>query len=603
MIAKMIARFLAVSALLAASAVVLLPQKRSGDDDVILRAMRDELDRSRELRVIGGGDDSPYFFSFDLSDVNQFQVAAVLGSSIGASRTHFRAPQIDVRVGSYDFDDTDHVFSGRYTGSRYDTSFPLDDDYMALRDALWLSTDAAYKTAVESMSRKRAALNAAAANTDKLPDFSRVDPVTSLQKITRHKIDDAAWTARTVKLSSLFGSVPDVMASGVDLQILDGVTYLLTNEGTTLRYDDSLGRLYARAEGQAPDGMLVRDAVSFQAIDLDKLPSDAEMRAGLTAVAEHIRALAHAPVGESFSGPTLFEPQAAAQLMAQLLGDNLHAPRKPLTEPGRNVNFLPSELDTKIGSRILPDWMDVVDDPTQSAWQGKPLVGFYQWDLEGVPGKPVSVVEKGVLKSFLTTRQPIKGFPTSNGHARLAGSYGARSAAISNLFIKTSQTDSVAGLKKKLIDMCKERGKPYGMLVRKLDFPFSAGRSELQALAQNASQSGGSVRPLSPPVLVYRVYADGREELVRGLRFRGVSTRSLRDILAASQETALFDYVNNGAPLALMGVGGLLSPTSVVSPALLFEEIEFEVPQDQLPKLPVVPSPSSGASNIARMND
>jgi TldD protein len=591
-------RFLALTTLLLASAALLLPQKKSNDDDVILRAMRDELERSRQLRAVGGGDYAPYFFAFGLSDVDQFQVAAVLGSPIGVSRTHFRAPQIDVRVGSYDFDDTGHIFSGRYSGGRYDTSFPLDDDYLALRDALWLSTDTAYKTAIESMSRKRAALNAAASNTDKLPDFSRVEPVKSLEKISRYKIDDAAWTARAVKLSSLFGAVPDVMASGIDLQLLDGVTWLLTNEGAVLRYGDSLARVYARAEGQAPDGMMVRDAVSFQSLAIDQLPPDSDIRAGFASVAENVHALAHAPLGESFSGPTLFEPQAAAQLLAQLLGDNLRSPRKPLAEPGRNINFLPSEFETKIGSRILPDWMDVADDPTQSAWQGKVLIGFYRWDIEGVPGQPVSVVEKGVLKNFLTTRLPVKGFAASNGHARLSGGYGARGAAISNLFVKTSQSDSLPALKKKLIDMCKERGKPYGMLVRKLDFPFSAARSELQALAQSSSQSGGSVRPLSPPVLVYRVYADGREELVRGLRFRGVSTRSLRDILGASQETALFDYVNNGAPLAPLNVGGLLAPTSVISPALLFEEIEFELPQDQFPKLPVVSSPSDLAKML-----
>ena len=589
----MIARCLAVLTLLAASAAVLLPQKPPADD-VILRAMHDELERSVALRVVGGGDDAPYFFSYDLTDTMQFSVAAVLGSPISISRVRFRAPQIDVRVGSYDFDDTGHIFSGRYTGARYDTSFPLDDDYPTLRDALWLATDTAYKTAVESMSRKRAALNSAAAQTEKIPDFSRVEPVNNLAKVTRHKIDDAAWSGRAVKLSALFSSVPEVMASGVDAMILDGITYLVTNEGTSLRYDDSLARMYARAEGQAPDGMVVRDAVSFQALDPDKLPSEAEMRKAFTGVAENVRALTHAPLGDSFSGPTLFEPGAAAQLLAQLLGDNLRSPRKPLAEPGRNINFIPSELETKIGSRILPDWMDVVDDPTQIVWQGKPLIGFYQFDLEGVPGKPVPVVEKGVLKSFLTTRQPIKSSGVSNGHARLGGNYGARSGAIANLFIKTSQSEPLPALKQKLINMCKERNKPYGMLVRKLDYPFSAGRNELQALAQSGAQSGGSVRPVSPPVLVYRVYADGREELVRGLRFRGVSTRSLRDVLAASKETVLFDYINNGAPLAILGGGGLLAPTSIVSPALLFEEIEFEVPQEQLPKLPIVPQPAAG---------
>ena len=179
----------------------------------------------------------------------------------------------------------------------------------------------------------------------------------------------------------------------------------------------------------------------------------------------------------------------------------------------------------------------MTDDATQSTYNGKPLLGFYPFDMEGVPPKPVSVVEKGVLKSFLTTRQPIRGFPTSNGHARLPGSYGAYSAAIGNLFVKSSETTPLADLKKRLIDLTKMRGKPYGMLVRKLDYPYSAGGAELQSLAQASAQSGGSARPVSPPLLIYRVYPDGREELVRGLRFRGLTSRTLRDILAASSET------------------------------------------------------------------
>jgi hypothetical protein len=289
----------------------------------------------------------------------------------------------------------------------------------------------------------------------------------------------------------------------------------------------------------------------------------------------------------------LFEPAAAAQLFAQLLGDNLWMPRKPLAEPGRSVNFLPSELESKLGSRILPEWIDVVDDPTQTAWNGKTLVGHELYDMEGVPQQAVSVVEKGVLKNFLTTRQPIRGSSKSNGHARLPGSYGADRAAITNLIVKSSQASPLADLKKKMIDMCKERGKPYGMLVRKLDYPFSASASDLRSLASGSTQSGGSARPLSPPVLVYRVYADGREELVRGLRFRGVSSRALRDVLAASQESALFDFVDNAAPLAFLGAGGFLAPTAVVAPGLLFDEMEFESPQDQLAKPPIVPPPTA----------
>jgi TldD protein len=572
------------------------PAQASTDDDPILRAMRDELARSNELRVVGGADEAPYYISYTLSDAESFRVSASMGAPIGVSENHFRAPLIEVRVGSYDLDHTGHIFSGIYTGSRFDGEWPLDDNYATLREGFWLSTDRAYKTALESMARKRAALSSSNASTEKLADFSKAEPVRSIAKITRKKIDQSLWTARTVKLSAIFNAYPDVLASVVEFQDLPATTYLMNSEGTTLRYDDSGVSLYTTAEGQAPDGMLLHDAATFQAFQPEQLPPESDVQKAFAAVAENIRALVHAPAGEEFSGPTLFEPQAAAQLLAQLLGDNLRVPRKPLADPGRPVNFVASELETKLGSRVLPDWIDIVDDPTQTAWHGKPLAGYYAFDLEGVPGKAVPVVEKGVLKNFLTTRQPIRGFASSNGHARLQGRFGARSAAISNLFVNATGTVPLADLKKKLMDLCKDRGKPYGMLVRKLDYPFSSGRSELQSLASAGAQSGGSVQPLSPPVLVYRVYADGREELVRGLRFRGVSTRSLRDILGASQETALFEYINNAAPLAMLGAGGYMAPTSVVAPAMLFDEIEFELPRDQLPKPPVVPPPDRGTA-------
>jgi hypothetical protein len=579
----------------AVAALLLLPQsgvaQSPTDDDVALKAMRAEMERSRELRTVGG-QDLPYFFSYDLTDSENLHISASMGSIVNVQSAHAKIPSIEVRVGGYDFDNTGHIFSGAYSGTRYDGSWPLDDNYEALRDAFWLGTDRAYKAALESMGRKRASLNSAAAQSEKLADYSKADPVMSLQKVAHKKADEPAWTGRAARLSSVFNSYPEVLSSQVEFESVDGITELLNSEGTAIRYSDKIHWLIGRAEGQAPDGMYVRDAVSMPSLDVDKLPSEADMKKALTEVAEHVRALAKAPKGETVVGAVLFEPQAAAQLLAQLLGENLRVPRRPLSDPGRNVNFVPSEFETRFNGRVLPEWMDVTDDPTQSALNGKPLVGFYSFDLEGVPPKPVPVIQKGVLKAFLTTRQPIRNSNSSNGHARLSGSFGNRGAGIGNLFVKASETTPLADLKNKLIEICKERGKPYGMLVRKLDFPFSGSAGELQGLAQASQQSGGSARPVSPPLLIYRVYPDGREELVRGLRIRGLSTRSLRDIMAASKETAQFDFINNGAPLAMMTAGGFLAPASVVSPGLLFDEMEFEIPQDQLPKPPVVPPPA-----------
>jgi hypothetical protein len=583
----------AILALTVISAALVLPSQTPADDDVVLKAMRDEMERSRQLRATGGLE-LPYFFSYNVNDSENTHITAQLGSLINVSHDKVRIPSLQIRVGDYNFDDTGHIYSGYYTGTRFDESWPLDDNYQNLRENLWLGTDRAFKTALESMGRKKASLNNAAANTEQLPDFSKTEPVTAVLKIDHKKVDEAAWTNRTKQLSAIFNGYPEVLQSTVDFESIKGTTYLLTSEGTTLRYPDDLDWLFAKAEGQAPGGMLLHDAVSFQALEIDQLPSEAEIRKAVTEVAENIRALRKAPIGEAYTGPVLFEPRAAAQLLTQLVGENLRIPRKPLTDPGRNINFLPSEFETRVGVRVLPDFFDVTDDATQETLNGKSLAGFYLFDLEGVKPKPVSIVEKGTLRNVLTTRQPIKNFPTSNGHARLAGPGGTRAASYSNLFFKTSQSESMDDMKKQLLQLLKDRSKPYGMLIRKLDFPFSGAASELGSLAQASSQSGGSARPVSPPILVYKIYPDGREELVRGMRFRGVSSRSLRDILAASKETALFDFVNNGAALSYLGAGGYLAPSSVVAPGLLFEELELEASRDELPKEPVVPPPPRG---------
>ena len=355
-------------------------------------------------------------------------------------------------------------------------------------------------------------------------------------------------------------------------------------------------QLEARGAGQAPDGMPVRDAIVLQSLDLGKLPSEAEMQKAITDVAEHVKALSAAPVGEVYSGPVLVEGMASAQIFAELLGGNLNVPRKPIGEPGRPVPFFASELEGRIGSRILPEFLSVVDDPSQTSFNGIPLFGQYEVDEEGVVPKPLTIVEKGKLQNLLLTRQPVKGFDGSNGHARLPGGSGARTAAFSNLFVRSTESVKGEELKKRLLEMCKQRNKPYGIIVRKMDYPSSAAVDEVRRIMTGISQSGGSSKPISIPILVYRIYPDGREELVRGVRFRGLSVRSLKDIMAVSEETYVFHVMDNLAPFALMGAGGYITAESVVAPSMLFEDLELEKPQDDQPKLPIVPPPPLTAS-------
>ncbi|MCU1258711.1 MAG: peptidase modulator of gyrase, partial [Bryobacterales bacterium] len=318
------------------------------------------------------------------------------------------------------------------------------------------------------------------------------------------------------------------------------------------------------------------------------LPPEAEMERAARGVAQNLSALIKAPVGENYSGPVLFEGVAASQIFAEVLGKNLGLTRKPVLEPGNPGAIQASELEGRQGVRILPESFNIVDDPTQTEWHGHKLFGTYRVDDEGVRPGPLNIVEKGVLKNYLLTRQPVRGFLDTNGRARLPGNFGARSAALSNLFIQNTEPTPTSELRQKLIDICKQRDKPYGIIVRKFDFPSSASVDEVRRILSGASSGA---RPLSLPVLVYRVYTDGHEELIRGVRFRGVTARSLKDIIAAGNDANVFDYLENGAPYAVMGLGSEAAESTVIAPSILIDDLDLVKMEDELPKLPVVPPP------------
>ncbi|MFB3778269.1 MAG: metallopeptidase TldD-related protein [Bryobacteraceae bacterium] len=573
--------------------VSVLAQDAAPGSDVVLRALTDELERSRELRVVSL--EQPYYIEYGIHETETFSASATLGALNMAQAGRVRLPRVQVRVGDYAYDNGNYVLSDYAFSSRYDLGgCPIDDNYAAIRQYFWLATDSAYKSALEAIARKRASQKNVTI-TDPLPDFSKVEPVTLSLSVPRRKVDEEAWKSRVRALSALFASQQGIIGSSVEYYSGQGFYYLVTSEGTRLRVPESSQYLQARATALAPDGMTLRDSTGFYAVDANSLPAEGDLRRGIEAVIGNLGALLRAPVAEPYTGPVLFEPAAAAQLMAEVLGRSFALRRRPVSEPGRTLSFVASELEGRLGSRILPEWMEVVDDPTAADWRGQRLLGQYPVDLEGVIPKPLTLVDKGLLRNYLSTRQPVKGALESNGRARLLGGFGANAASFSNLFVRASETSTLDDLKKKLIEIAVHREKPYGLLVRKMDFPSAASVPEAQRLLAAVAQDGASARAVSLPVLVYRVYPDGREELVRGLRFKELTLRSLRDILAAGGEPAVFNYLENGAPFALLGAASYVAESSVVSPGLLFEELQLVKAHEDMPRLPIVPPPANPA--------
>lgn len=564
-------------------------QETPSRQDVILRAMFDELERARSVRVELL--ESPYYVEYAIHDGEAVMIDASLGALAGVRQAHFRQPAVQVRVGSPQFDNTNHVFSDFTFGARYDVGqMPLDNNYDLLRRYFWLATDRTYKSALEVIARKRSALKNYNVS-DQLPDFAKAAPTKLVIRVEKEPLDVESWKARVRELSAVFARYPTVVSSAVQLQANQGAFYFANTEGAEVRISERLMFLEVRARALAPNGMMLRDSVVFASRSFTGLPTNAQMSLGIREIGDGLAALVQAPPADPYTGPVLFEARAAAQMFAELLGRNLGLRRKPVSEPGQPLPSPTNELEGRIGSQILPAWMDVVDDPTQTELRGKPLFGHYLVDLDGVAPKPLSLVEKGVLKTYLLTRQPVGGFSESNGRARLPGGFGVKAPGFGNLFVGASQTVAPADLKRQMLDLCKLRGKPYGLVIRKMEFPSSASLDELRRLMPRMAQSASSARSVSFPVLAYRVYPDGREELVRGFRFRDLTVRSLRDILAASEENYIFEFLDNNAPSALMGAGGFAAESTVVAPAVLFDELQLDRAEERIPKPPVVPPP------------
>jgi predicted Zn-dependent protease len=554
--------------------------------DVQLRAMSDEVARAKTLQL--NNLDKPYFVEYTTDDADQFYISASLGGITSSNRLRVRAPRLEVRVGDYKFDNTNSVFFGM---PRFGM-LPIDDDYLAIRTAFWMATDTLYKVSADQITRKRNALREIA-DPDKTPDLAPAKPVQILQPPATLTIDAKHWEDALRRISGRFVAFPSIMTSSLRLRAIASTYRLVNTEGTVIRVPQSLSDVSIRASALAADGSRVWNHVFLTALNPSQLPAADQVDKAAQAVAEETDALTKAPLITDYSGPVLFEQEAAAQMMAALMTDAARLHRRPLAPPGspNRGEVLESVWATRLGAKVVPDWLTVSDNPLQEQFDGVPLAGHYQVDDEGVPAEQVMLVDKGTLKGFLASREPVRDFDGSNGHGRLPDSFGSEAPVIGNLFVQASQTVSEKEMKAKLLEKAKAAGLKYGIILRRLDFPSTASISELQSLGRQLQKSGFA-RTLNPPLLAYRLYPDGHEELVRGVRFREFSAKDLRDIALASDKPYVFNYVNNGTSFNYADASPEATTSTVICPSLLFDSIDLARAEDEPGKLPVVPPPA-----------
>ena len=607
---KMSLRVLTILMMAACTTVPTLFAQGQSDNDHTLQAMRDEMSRAKDrLELKFPGTDQPvrpYYLEYRLLDLDVREVVGQFGALMTSTHVRNRFMSVQARVGGYKLDSSNFISDDGFRGFIGSTgSVGIDRDYDSLRQDLWIATDQAFKEAVETYSRKKAYLNSLARQSD-IDDFSRATPVKSIEPLVTPDWSGRNWEQEARETSAALRAFPEIQESRVTYYLVYATEYLLTSEGTEIRTNRSFAAAEAGLSTLANDGMQLNHYYATYAPKPADLASVDAVKKALNVTGSELLALRSSPTTPDYTGPVLFAARAAAPLVAQVLGPALNGARPPVAFQPVMEQFLSnvggkSDWVTRIGARVLPTSVTVVDDPGAKEFAGQPLIGSYRVDDEGVPALKVTAVESGNLKELLMSRRPGPDSDKSNGHGRSAFLNDARPTP-SNLFFTSSETVPAADLKKRFLDICRANKQEYCLMVKQMDNPAISLLHQEDFSGLLASYGGGAGNGDRLPLLVYKVYpADGHEEIVRGTRITGLSSRVLRNVTAIGNDPFVFNYMQTqvagfaGTALGAFGAAQNGLPSSVVAPSLLFEELDVRGARGEPKRPPLLPAPAMTA--------
>lgn len=534
---------------LAALSASAQPTRADAEKDPVLNAMLTELDRSKNQLQLKGFE-KPFFIQYRIEDVQAFQTRAEFGASEGSSHAHQRIARVTVRVGDYKTDSSTPRGDGALQLAA------LGDDPLAIRSALWQATDEAYKQALDAYAQKEAELKQVQ-TPPQADDFSKEKPLISLEPPQSLSVDESIWPARVSEHSGLYRTDATVKAGEHDIQYSTAsfdarviTTWLVNSEGTIVRKSSSTCQESFAVGTQAADGMRLDRSYATSGVALSDLDSPDAFRKHAVALIASLADLRKAPlVDEEYHGPVLLSADAGVDVLHGLLARGLAAERPRLGTEARTTGPFASSFHAK----VLPEFMNVVDDPSIKTFQGRNLVGSYTVDDEGVPAQAVPLVTAGKLENYLIGRSPVRDFPQSNGHAR-APVVGPPRPAIGVLKITAENGQSDEDLNKKLLALAKDR--------------------DLKTVYFVATMAG-----VKTPRLLYRESLDGKRELVRGAELDDLDQRALRSSIEAAGNTLwMSNYLGE-------------VPETVLAPALLLNDGTVKRANEKNERLPFYPPP------------
>lgn len=557
------------------------------------RAMRDEIKRSlSELSIEGL--QKPYYIDYSVTHRTTYGVKAVLGSLLYSRALTSASATVGLRVGSSNFDNTNYfdVSLGFFGSADDEESFrnrrvPIELDYTSLRRELWLATDACYKQSAELYAKKEAAIKNRL-RTDTLPDFITLPGAVLADTARFARFDQRYFEALTKDMSAIFSQYPFIHGSSAGVEYMPEQTIYVNSEGREYVKNEAYIGLEVVASTQANDGMFLANTYTCYARTPQDLPSRDSLLKAVEQMAKTLEATRSAPkLEDSYSGPILFEGQAAAEIFGQMFTSNLVAQRPQLTERGVQDDDRFGAFQQKIGGRVLPEFLSVEAIPQKTLFDKTTLCGSYSIDDEGMPSKNVSLIESGYLKTLLSSRVPTKRIRESNGHQRGGGTI------MSTLAIQTAKNKALssADLRKKMMKFCKDRSLPFGIIVRKI---LNQNILYTVLFSQTSGEFSYSQGPGKATLLeVVKVYPDGKEEIVRGAEGAGFVVQTFKDIVATGKKQYAYNYLAPAVVSPFMTGGSQYVISSLIVPDILFEDGEILPIKGDFPKPPLLPSPQA----------
>lgn len=589
---KNLGRFSLILVLLLTSSNFLLANEE------VIKAMNDEINRSMSDLHLESLE-KPYFIEYTYSYTNYYNLKASLGEIISQDNDPTAKIKVDLRVGDYKFDNTNFLdFGFSFFGSGDDEEqfkdrrAPLQPDYSSMRRELWLATDAAYKQVSEIYSKKLSVVKNRM-RTDTTHDFLKQGSEKINNAIPIPEFDANKFSELVKIVSKEFKKYPQIDQSTVGIEYIPESTIKVNSEGLEFLKNSFYIGLEIVATAQTQDGMpLMQQYTAFSNYP-DKVPTTDSLIQAVNQIAQKLVDLKNATtLTEPYSGPILVEGQAAAELFAQIFAPNLVTQRMPLTERGVQEGDRFTAFQTKIGGRVLPEFLSVDAVPNIEKYQNIELLGATKYDDNGVKSEDVTLVKDGFLKTLLSSRVPTRRVRVNNGHNRGgAAMFSTIHLKSDKKYIKTSKE-----LKDRLLKLCKDRELEYGLIIKQIP--------DQNILYTTLMKIGGGKFTLSrsenqkPLIEVYKLYPNGKEELIRGVELKGLSVQSFKDILNVGKSEYVLNYLAPAISSPYMTGGSAYIGSTMIIPDLLFEDGEIKPLESDFPKPPIIANPISTVNNI-----